>query len=237
MRTVVITGVGGAGQVGFALARAFGSQRDHVVIVGRDRSATDARARELQDEGASCSAFHCDLTDSAAVENLGREVGQRSPHGVAALVLAAGGFASGTAADTPLSVLDEQLSISLRTAYLATHVLLPQVRVARGSIVYFASASVLPGGKAGGMAAYSAAKSGVLGLMRAVAQEERGAGVRANAIAPEAVRTAANQSGMGVSARYVELSEVAAAVTFLCSDAASAVTGDVLHLAGLTPSG
>ena len=80
------------------------------------------------------------------------------------------------------------------------------------------------------MAAYAAAKSGVLALMRAVAQEEAKAGVRANAVAPTAIRTAANERSMGADASYVEREEVAATVGWLCSASASAVTGQALRL-------
>jgi NAD(P)-dependent dehydrogenase (short-subunit alcohol dehydrogenase family) len=66
--------------------------------------------------------------------------------------------------------------------------------------------------------------------MRSVAQEESNAGVRANAVAPTSIRTAANVQAMGDTVRYVEREEVAAAVAFLVSDAASAVTGQVIAL-------
>jgi 3-oxoacyl-[acyl-carrier protein] reductase len=81
------------------------------------------------------------------------------------------------------------------------------------------------------MSAYAVSKAGVITLMRAVAQEERESGVRANALAPTAIRTAANLESMGASARYVEREEVADAVMFLCfSPAAQAITGQVIQL-------
>jgi NAD(P)-dependent dehydrogenase (short-subunit alcohol dehydrogenase family) len=81
------------------------------------------------------------------------------------------------------------------------------------------------------MSAYVAAKSGIVVLTRAVAEEEREAGVRANAIAPTAIRTAANLGAMSPKTRYVEREEVARTALFLCSDDASAVTGQILRLA------
>jgi NAD(P)-dependent dehydrogenase (short-subunit alcohol dehydrogenase family) len=68
--------------------------------------------------------------------------------------------------------------------------------------------------------------------MRAIAAEETKAatGVRANAVAPTSIRTAANVRDMGGDVRYVEREEVAAAVTYLCSPQASAVTGAVIPL-------
>ncbi|MDQ3520441.1 MAG: SDR family oxidoreductase, partial [Gemmatimonadota bacterium] len=141
------------------------------------------------------------------------------------------GFAmTGPVADSDPNAWRKQFDINLTTAYVATRAFLPLLRAARGAIVFFASAAVLPGGKFANMAAYAAAKSGVLALMRAVADEERENGVRANAIAPTAVRTSANLDSMGSSVRYVEREQVADTVVYLCSDEASAVTGQVLQL-------
>jgi NAD(P)-dependent dehydrogenase (short-subunit alcohol dehydrogenase family) len=69
--------------------------------------------------------------------------------------------------------------------------------------------------------------------MRAVAEEERDRGVRANALAPTAIRTAENLRAAGGAAdatRYVSRESVADAVLFLCSTAARNVTGQVLKL-------
>ncbi|HEX6161538.1 MAG TPA: SDR family oxidoreductase, partial [Thermoanaerobaculia bacterium] len=133
--------------------------------------------------------------------------------------------------DSDFTVWRRQLDTNLTTAYLATRAFLPMLRAARGAIVYFAAAAALPGEKVAGMSAYVAAKSGVIVLTRAVAQEERDTGVRANAIAPTAVRTAANLRSMSATTRYVEREEVARTTLFLCSDDASAVTGQILRLA------
>jgi NAD(P)-dependent dehydrogenase (short-subunit alcohol dehydrogenase family) len=97
-------------------------------------------------------------------------------------------------------------------------------------VLFFASEAALPGASVANKAAYAVAKTGVLTLMRAVAEEERGAGVRANALAPAAIRTAANVSAMGEDTHYVEREDVAAAVLFLCSADAHAVTGQVIAL-------
>jgi NAD(P)-dependent dehydrogenase (short-subunit alcohol dehydrogenase family) len=80
------------------------------------------------------------------------------------------------------------------------------------------------------MAPYVTAKTGVLTLMRAIAEEERATGVRANALAPISIRTAANEKSMGTDARYVEREEVARMVVWLCSDASKPLTGQVIAL-------
>jgi NAD(P)-dependent dehydrogenase (short-subunit alcohol dehydrogenase family) len=66
--------------------------------------------------------------------------------------------------------------------------------------------------------------------MRAVAADEAAHGVRANAVAPTSVRTAANEATMGDSPRYVERESVADVVHWLCSPEARDVTGQVLRV-------
>jgi NAD(P)-dependent dehydrogenase (short-subunit alcohol dehydrogenase family) len=81
------------------------------------------------------------------------------------------------------------------------------------------------------MAGYAAAKAGVTALMRAVAQEERAHGIRANALAPTAIRTGANLESMGGTFAYVERESVAGVIAFLCSGEALNITGQVIELA------
>jgi NAD(P)-dependent dehydrogenase (short-subunit alcohol dehydrogenase family) len=230
-KTVILTGVGRVGQVGEVIARAFADRGASVVLLDRTREEVERRAESLVAGGARVRAFQCDLTDEARVSAVGAEVAAAYGGRADALVNVAGGFAmSGPVAESDAAVLQRMIAVNLTTAYLATRAFLPMLRPARGSIVYFASAAVLPGSHAPKMSAYAAAKSGVLALMRAVAEEEREAGVRANAVAPTTIRTGDNVRALGEEARYVEREEVAEAVLFLCSGAASSVTGQVIRL-------
>jgi len=122
------------------------------------------------------------------------------------------------------------LTINLTTAFLVTRAFLPFLRAGKGAALYFASEAALPGAKIGATAAYAVAKSGVATLMRSVAQAEHQNGVRANAIAPSSIRTAANLESMGKDAHYIEREEVASAVVYLCSSASSAVNGQLVAL-------
>ena len=231
MPTAIITGIGKRGQAGEIVARVLAEQGYRLAVVDRLAEEARARAAELVAAGHDALPFAADLADEAQVAALAGTVREARGDRVDALVLLAGGFgASGPVATSDRAAWDRQFAINLDTAYLTTRAFLPMVRAARGAIVYFASAAALPGGRVAGIAAYAAAKSGVLALMRAVADEERDAGVRANAVAPTAIRTAANLETMGEGTRYVEREEVAAAVAWLCSPAASAVTGQVVRL-------
>ncbi|MBI2795438.1 MAG: SDR family oxidoreductase [Gemmatimonadetes bacterium] len=230
-RTVVLTGVGRPGQVGEAVARAFFERGAECVLLDRD-PAVHERALALGAGSGRVTGEVCDLADADAVSAAAARVGAAHPGGVHALVNLAGGFAmSGPLAGADPAVLHQQLAISLVTAWCTTRAFLPLLRVGRGAVVFFGAASVLPGGVVKGMSAYAAAKAGVLALMQAVAQEERDTGVRANAVAPTAVRTAANTASMGDTVRYVEREAVADVVCYLCSDESRAITGQVVRLA------
>jgi NAD(P)-dependent dehydrogenase (short-subunit alcohol dehydrogenase family) len=230
-RTAVLTGVGRPGQVGEAVAQAFARAGAQVVLVERDLADVSARANDLRSLGSGVHPFACDLSDVAAVTRLVGEIEQVAPNGVHALVCLAGGFAmSGAVAESDPAVFHRMIAINLTTAYLTTRGLLPLVRRGRGSIVYFSSAVVLPGGTGARMSAYTAAKSGVAALMRAVADEEATHGVRANALAPTVIRTASNEQSMSGKTRYVEREQVADVTLYLCSDAAHAITGQLIRL-------
>jgi NAD(P)-dependent dehydrogenase (short-subunit alcohol dehydrogenase family) len=228
---VLLTGAGREGQVGEAVARALAERGATLVLVDRNPDQARDRASALTKAGFQAFSFACDLADRVSVAELASRVRDKHGDRLGAVVHVAGGFAvSGPLGDSDFDVWNRMMSINLTTAYLVTHAFLPFVRAARGAIVYFASEAALPGAKVANVAAYAAAKSGVVTLMRAVAQEERDNGVRANALAPTSIRTATNVKAMGDNVRYVERDEVARAVAYLCSDDASAITGQLIAL-------
>lgn len=227
--TVVLTGVGGEGQVGEVVAKAFAEQGASLVLVDRTAEKVEARAAAIVALGHTARGYACDLTNADGVAALAQRV--RSEHGdrLQALVHMAGGFAmSGPVAESSIDVWDRQIAINLTTAYLATRAFLPLLRAGKGSIVLFASEAALAAGA--NRSAYAVAKSGVATLMRSIANEERKNGVRANAVAPSSIRTAANVAAMGDKTHFIEREQVASAVVFLCSEAASAISGELLPL-------
>ncbi|HEY4133220.1 MAG TPA: SDR family oxidoreductase [Gemmatimonadaceae bacterium] len=229
--TILLTGVGGQGQVGEAVAKAFATLGAKLVLVDRSRENVDPRANELNASGASARAYACDLTNPDEVGKLAAWVRDTVSEKVDAVVHMAGGFAtSGPVADSALDVWNKQIAINLTTAFLVARAFIPLVRNARGSIVFFASEAALPGSTGANMSAYAVAKGGIVSLMRAIAAEEANSGVRANAIAPSAIRTAANVAAMGADKHYIGREEVADAVIYLCSARASAINGALIPL-------
>jgi NAD(P)-dependent dehydrogenase (short-subunit alcohol dehydrogenase family) len=230
-RSVVLTGVGREGQVGEAVARAFADRGARVFLVDRMEDQVRARSDALLAAGLRSAALAADLSDPAAVDALAARVRDATSGRVHALVHLAGGFAaSGPVAESDPALWTRQFTINLTTAYLTARAFLPLVRATKGAMVFFGSEAALPGARVQGMAAYAAAKSALLTLVQVIAQEERDAGVRANALAPAAIRTAANVADMGTDTAYVTREAVADVVLWLCSDAARAVTGQVVRV-------
>jgi len=230
-KVAVLTGVSRQGQVGETVAQSLAERGVSVVLIDRTGVEAEARAREIRDRGHRALAVNADLTDASQLDAVARVV-KNEFGGVDALVNIAGGFSmSGKVSDSDPGAWSRQLGTGLTTAYLTTRAFLPLVRERRGAVLFFAAAAALPGGRIAEMSAYAVSKAGVITLMRAVAQEERPTGVRSNALAPTAIRTAANVESMDASTRYVEREEVADAVLFLCfSDAARSITGQVIQL-------
>lgn len=228
-RLVVITGVGRAGQVGEAIAAHFASLGAALALLDRDAGEVAARGAELQRVGGPRITTHvADLSDPADAQRAATDVLAVHAGRVDALICVAGGFAfTGPVDEADPALWEMQFRINLQTAFATTRAFLPALRVAQGSIVYFGSVAATPGGSSRGLAAYAAAKSAVLSLMRTVAEDEAPNGVRANAVAPGAIRTASNVADMGDGHRYVEREALAEVVAFLATPG-RAVSGQVI---------
>lgn len=228
-RAVVITGVGREGQLGEVVASAFSARGARVFLVDRNDDVARARADALVSGGGRAAALTADLTSETAVAALAERVREATGGRVHALVHLAGGFAmSGPVAESDPAAWATQFAINATSAYLTARAFLPLIRAAKGSLLFVASEAVLPGAQVAEKSAYVAAKSAVVALMHAIAQEEAARGVRANALAPTAIRTAANLAAMGPDTPMVTREAVADVALWLCSDEARAVTGQVV---------
>jgi NAD(P)-dependent dehydrogenase (short-subunit alcohol dehydrogenase family) len=228
-RTVVLTGVGRPGQVGEAVAQAFAQRGARLLLVAHRMDEARARAEALVAQGRQATPFAADLTDVGAVTSLADAIRAQADGQVHALVHIAGGFSmSGPVADSDPGEWTRLFAINGTTAYLVARAFIPLLRATRGSLTCFASEAVLPGAHAKNRAAYTAAKGAVVALTRAVAEEERANGVRANAVAPSTIRTTDNIAAMGEETAMVSREAVAEVVCWLASDAARAVTGQLI---------
>lgn len=224
-KVALVTGVARRGQIGHALAQAFGRSGARLVAADRDAVAVAERTREFADDGLEVRPAAGDLTEpdiaALAVETAVKHFG-----GLDVLVNVAGGLTSfGPLGQSTPEDFERELSINLRTTYLMSRAALDSLAARRGAIVNFASAAVYH--PDANLAIYSAAKTAVAGFTRSLAVELHPR-VRVNAVAPGMVRTAENVASLGEQAAYVEMADIVHAVLFLASDAAAGITGHVL---------
>jgi 3-oxoacyl-[acyl-carrier protein] reductase len=230
-RRALVTGASGG--IGGAIARALHAQGAEVVLTGRRRDALDALAAEL---GGRARVEVADLADPAAAEAL---LAAADP--VDVLVNNAGITRDTLAlrmkdADWQ-GVLDTNLTAVFRLSRAA---LKGMLRRRFGRIVSITSIVGATGNP--GQANYAAAKAGLVGMSKALAQEVAARGITVNCVAPGFVDTAMTRS-LDERQREALLSripagrlgagtDVAAAVAYLASDEASWVTGQTLHING-----
>ena len=232
-KVALVTGVGRVGQIGHAVARGLGRAGAKLLLADVNAVGLADRVKEFAAEGIAAKAFAGDLTDPEAAR-AAAAAAQSHFGGLDVVVNVAGGFFSfGPFTEVKPDILDRELAVNFKTAFFMCQAAVP-VLLARqgGAIVNFASIAAVR--SLMHMAAYSAAKSAVAGLTRALAREYRDAGIRVNAVAPATVRTADNVAQMQADPKtpFVELEDVVHTVLFLASDEASAITGQIVPITG-----
>lgn len=222
---IVVTGAAGAlGRAVIALLCERGWE-----TVGLDLS--EQALQETPHDTARDSAFvgGVDLTDENAVQAAFRDIAKDGP--ICGLVNIAGGFAWETVMDGSAASWDRMFRLNTLTALNASRAVIPFLPTG-GCIVNIGAAATSRA--AAGMGAYTASKSGVARMTEALAEECKEKGLRINAVLPSIIDTAANRSDMGEddADRWVKPQELAEAIAFLLSAAASGITGACIPVTG-----
>lgn len=234
----VITG--GARGIGLAIGEWFLAQGHRIALLDIDRATLDATASRLADP-SRVLAVACDVSDpdqvATAIDRVATAFGR-----IDALVNNAGVAVFKPIGDTSFAEWRQVLSVNLDGAFLCSQACVPHMRrQGKGAIVNIASISGLRASTL--RVAYGTSKAALIQLTKQQAVELGTVGIRVNAIAPGPVETEMAKLVHSVAIRsdyhdviplerYGTTQEIASAVGFLCSDAASYVNGQVLAVDG-----
>jgi NAD(P)-dependent dehydrogenase (short-subunit alcohol dehydrogenase family) len=213
---------GAAGALGGALVHAFAERGDVVVAVVRKPGGVEQREGVIEEIA--------DLADADSVEALWQRLAARDvvPRWVAN---AAGGFRPGTVADSEPDAVRLVEELNFDTVWWSCRAAARRLG-AGAAIVNVSSRAAVQGGARS--AAYAVAKAAVVRLTEVLAAELAERRVRVNAILPAVIDTPQNRASLPPErlATAVSPEQLAAVATFLCSDAAAAVTGAIVPAYG-----
>ena len=230
-RVAVVTGA--AGNLGAVVVRQLAAAGARVVLVDRSQQRLESSNADFANQGDHLLAGDIDLTDEASVAELFSQVDARYGR-IDILVNTVGGFRGGSPIhETDPADWDFLFRLNVRSTLLTCREAVRRMlEQGSGRIVNVASEAALAG--VPNFAAYSVAKTGVVRLTEALAGETKVAGLHVNCVLPGTMDTPANREAMPDAdiSTWVSLEQAAAAIAFLCSDAAGGVTGAALPVLG-----
>ena len=248
-RRAVVTGAGRG--IGRCIALALAQAGADVAVTARTQSELETLVSEIQALGRHSLAVRCDVTDAEQVKYMAETL-LAGLGGVDILVNNAGNAGSHKFANHPDELWQRMLAVNLTSVYYVSKAFVPTLITQRsGRIITVASIASRIGG--GYIAAYTAAKHGVLGLTRALAVELLPYNITVNAICPGYVNTPMTDTSIAnivartkmseeqardvlekssPQNRLMEPEEVAAIAIFLAQDIARGITGQAINLDG-----
>ncbi len=241
-RVALITGA--AHGIGRATAQILGERGAVVIVSDIDVTAAQQTALELNDQGLRAEPWQLDVADHASIPAVIEDIAKQHD-GIGILIANAGTGARMPSEAMPLEPWQRVVDINLTGSFLvAREAAKSMLQAERGSIVFISSIMGLVGGGLYPNAAYHATKGALVNLTRALALEWAARGVRVNAVAPTFAETRLTEGLLGDAVmkqaimdatplgRLATPIDVADAIAFLVSDAASMITGVTLPVDG-----
>jgi gluconate 5-dehydrogenase len=241
-KIAVITG--GAGGIGEALALGLGYHGATVVVSSRNQQTIDAVAEKItQETGSEAIAVACDVTDEASIQNLvDAVVGKYGKIDI--LVNAMGMNIKRDAFDYPMEDWDKLFDVNVKGTMAACKIVGKVMRDQKGGAIVNLSSVRGIRGYTGGDTGYCATKGAVELITKALALEWAPSGIRVNALGPALVITPGTKhiaEDPKLAAKYAAAipmgrigmpEDMVGAVVYLCSDAASFVSGQTIYVDG-----
>jgi NAD(P)-dependent dehydrogenase (short-subunit alcohol dehydrogenase family) len=241
-KVAIVTGASSG--IGFAASRLFASEGAKVVVGARRQAELDALVAEIEASGGQAAALAGDVKEEAFAKALVAEAVER--FGGLDIAFNNAGILGEMTATTDLSLAGwtDTIATNLTSAFLgAKHQIPAMLARGRGSLIFTSS---FVGNTAGmpGMGAYAASKAGIVGLVKVLAVELGPKGIRANAILPGGIDTAAYRlhsptaegrsfvEGLHALKRVGSPDELAQSVLHLASDASMFITGSAFLVDG-----
>ena len=244
MRERVALVTGAASGIGLGVARRLAADGHAVGLLDFNGDGVQAAGSELSGQGRRVSAHEVDVADRNAVERAYGAI--REDLGPVTIVVTGAGIeAFDPVVDITPEKWDRVLAVNLTGTFTCVQLAVPDMVAAHwGRIVTISSSSAQSG--APNMAHYVASKGGVIGMTRAFARELAGHNITANTIPPTIVDTPMAREGeaegnvpsVEVMAGMVPLGragtpeDIADACSFLCSDQAGYITGQIIGVNG-----
>ncbi|MEM8501426.1 MAG: 3-oxoacyl-ACP reductase FabG [Pseudomonadota bacterium] len=226
--------------IGKAIAQQLGGQGATVIGTATSEAGAESISADLSAAGINGEGRVLNVTDADSVDSLIKDIAEKYG-AVGVLVNNAGITRDNLMMRMKEEEWDDIMSTNLKSVYrLSKAVLRGMMKARTGRIINITSVVGVSGNA--GQANYSAAKAGVIGFSKSLAQEIASRGITVNAIAPGFINTdmtkaltedqVANMTANIPSARLGEPEDIAASVVFLASDEAAYLTGTTLHVNG-----
>ena len=237
--TAVVTG--GSRGIGLAISRALAADGFRLAIIYREREEEALRVvKELRRQGTDTEAYRCDVADTGRMKALSRDILKRFGR-VDVLVNNAGIAQIKLFTDTTEEEWNRMMDVNVKGLYNTCSALVPQmISNKKGRIINLSSMWGIAGASC--EVAYSASKSAVIGFTKALAKELGPSGITVNCVAPGVIDTEMNSSldeevmeelrGEIPLGRIGNAADVAGAVSFLASEKAGYITGQVINVDG-----